>query len=554
MKAMLLLLSALIGLYVLPQIDFRQTVDLEDLTISSAEYEQMKTEREPWGEPVSFQLLFNDISLPYDKQTDLFLYSINEGEGIPENPSIQPQSDDTNTYELVFEEKALENLDIQNSETIKFMAYDDEYYKEFQLALTTLPVITINLDQPRSDDQYPILAHDTVAQFQLFDNREDIPKEERLVVSRTKVRLRGATSLAYPQKQMRLNLRDISIGGAEKNNHLDLLGMREDDDWILYAPYSDPEKIRNTFSTNLWYNTSAHNNDKGIANGTEGKFVEVFIDNKYWGIYTLMYPIDTKQLELSFSEESPLESDFYYRKNGNIPLDNQAFLNSGNVLTASGVEIRFPDEPINDSSQWSPFMEHADMITASEDKKDEVRKYLSSRLDLNNQIDYFLFYTLAQAHDNDTKNRNYIAYWEEESHHMLESPWDLDLTWGNKWQSHLPLNVSVVGTSDENPLLFPSAVTKALEFGMSDVTDQLMNRYSELRQTMWSEENLIGVLNEYENQIYGSGAAERDKNRWPESNHAADASALKQYVQERLVHMDRFIYEEIGGEVEHAGE
>ena len=69
---------------------------------------------------------------------------------------------------------------------------------------------------------------------------------------------------------------------------------RIDDDWILTSMYSDYEKIRNVFSMNLWHEISELSN--------EYRYVEVYINNNYHGLYALTYPIDNKTFKLKKDE------------------------------------------------------------------------------------------------------------------------------------------------------------------------------------------------------------------------------------------------------------
>ena len=48
----------------------------------------------------------------------------------------------------------------------------------------------------------------------------------------------------------KISLKQVSLGGNIRNNHVSL-GMEQDDDWILCAAYNDPERMRNTFSVYL---------------------------------------------------------------------------------------------------------------------------------------------------------------------------------------------------------------------------------------------------------------------------------------------------------------
>lgn len=89
------------------------------------------------------------------------------------------------------------------------------------------------------------------------------------------IEVRGTSSQMFPQKQYRLETRD-SLG-----NNLDtaLLGMPSDNDWILYAPYTDKSFMRNRLTYKL-------GKDLGMYN-PRGQFCEVFINSEYKGVYEL---------------------------------------------------------------------------------------------------------------------------------------------------------------------------------------------------------------------------------------------------------------------------
>ena len=64
--------------------------------------------------------------------------------------------------------------------------------------------------------------------------------------------------------------------------------MRSDNKWILNALYSDTSKIREMMAVGLWNEISPE------LQGTRIKYVEVFVNGFYRGIYGLMEPIDKK--------------------------------------------------------------------------------------------------------------------------------------------------------------------------------------------------------------------------------------------------------------------
>ena len=174
----------------------------------------------------------------------------------------------------------------------RLAAYNDSFYHEYALVCTTLPLMNIESDTQVGDEDVPV--HMT-----LFDNRKGAA--QRLTQSDGDMHIRGGSTRTYPKKGYKLSLTKESLGNNVRLNKVSLLGMRQDDDWILYAAYNDPEKIRNVFSSVLWKNTCAMDNAFGIDNGMEYRYVELFLNGEYWGLYALGYPIDDLQLSIDTS-------------------------------------------------------------------------------------------------------------------------------------------------------------------------------------------------------------------------------------------------------------
>ncbi len=90
------------------------------------------------------------------------------------------------------------------------------------------------------------------------------------------IEIRGSSSQMFPKKQFGFETRD------DMNEDLDvsLLGFPEEEDWILYAPYSDKTLFRNV----LIYDLSR---DMGRY-ASRVQFVDVYINDSYNGVYVLM--------------------------------------------------------------------------------------------------------------------------------------------------------------------------------------------------------------------------------------------------------------------------
>jgi CotH kinase protein len=89
------------------------------------------------------------------------------------------------------------------------------------------------------------------------------------------IEVRGQASQRFPKKQFDLELRDAQGDGRDTG----LLGLPEDDDWILYAAYNDGSLLRNVVA----YRTAR---ELGRY-ASRHRFVEVVLNGAYWGVYVL---------------------------------------------------------------------------------------------------------------------------------------------------------------------------------------------------------------------------------------------------------------------------
>ena len=71
-----------------------------------------------------------------------------------------------------------------------------------------------------------------------------------------------------------------------ENNNVELLGMPEENDWVLYAPWQDKTMLRNVLAYQL-------SNEIGKY-APRTKFIELFLNDEYKGVYVLMEKIKRK--------------------------------------------------------------------------------------------------------------------------------------------------------------------------------------------------------------------------------------------------------------------
>ena len=154
---------------------------------------------------------------------------------------------------------------------IAFAAKSDFETLKESLDINSLPLIniTVNINSVNKDSY--VKGTVEIADFQRRN-----PDSQFTATYSCQVKYRGATSINYTKKSFSVKLID-SIG-----NELDseILGLRDDNSWILDAMAIDRIRMRNRVCFDLWnqlsktpYATKFDN-----RNGTVGMFVEVFIN------------------------------------------------------------------------------------------------------------------------------------------------------------------------------------------------------------------------------------------------------------------------------------
>ena len=393
----------------------------------------------------------------------------------------------------------------------------DRYYFESKLVFTPLPVLHITgVEGKIRSDYVPV-------RITLYDNSG---KEVRTVSSGAKIRIRGKSSRSYKKKNYRIQLLTES-GGKNKE---DLLGLRKDDDWVLYAAYNDPEKIRNVFSSNLWFTSCARSNPYGVTAGMEYRFLELFQDNRYQGLYALGFPIDDRQFKSGSGKCSGLFEVSYHEG-----VEADAELNDEPL---PGYDLKTKD--CDEKALWRRLRETFRTANTA-DSPSEVWECI----DRGSAIDIFLFCGLTQAVDTANKNtfRNmYLALMDDGR--MLYMPWDLDQTFGAAWVGKKEKNKTATYSMKPsyNVTMKQNPVYRFL--GADGMREAVRERYRLLRRNEWSEESISAALDEYERLIYGSGAYEREKERWPDGTYSEEDVRLdrfREYVIQRLSFMDAWV-------------
>jgi len=103
------------------------------------------------------------------------------------------------------------------------------------------------------------------------------------------IEYRGSSSMGFPKKNMGFETRNADGTNAD----VALLGLPEENDWVLHGPYSDKTLIRNYLAYNLALSMGKY--------APRTKMCEVYINSVYQGLYILVEKIkrDKNRVDLA---------------------------------------------------------------------------------------------------------------------------------------------------------------------------------------------------------------------------------------------------------------
>ena len=508
------------------------------LYLSDKQFEAISTSGNISDSVLTTEIYFNDQLLLYDSIDNTFYYSLIENDPLAYTPVVELANPD---IKVAAYGAAISDDVIASNTPITLLLMEGNTVSISNLICTTLPIMNIDISQEDInslglDDTYDILS-DTASSVYLYDNRADFDGINRTTIVDSKIRRRGQTNAVYPTKGYRLTLladKTQPDGDREKVN---ILGLREDDDWILYTAYKDYEKVRNVFSMNLWHDSVTKDNEWNVANSTEYKYLELFINNHYHGLYAICYPLDKKQFDIQDGESLFKKMDWTHSEQYTA-LEYQEYANG------DGGDYLLPGYSLKEGTtdDYNDLLKLYVNMTYSTDS--QVVRMTS---DVTNSIDLWLFFKLTQSVDSiaDAGVKNmYVAIKNSssgiEGQKLLFSPWDMDQTWRHVADGS---DGQYADPAYDLPIEW-GTVFNLMRTGDETISADIKYRYEYLRSTAWSNESILASLDEYEADIYSSGAFLRTQTRWPEGNYNDSYYRLtefKDYVIKRLEYMDEYI-------------
>jgi len=489
-----------------------------------------------WSIVTDGQILINGVPAHYDSLTHTFLYSIpvdSWGEDFKAQVTIADTSHWTNM--------TIEGQTIDSPIIFQNVGRDTEYtilaatppsdlstetlsYEEAILRFTYLPIISFN--GTFSNTPTPSILSVHVPDGTFLQQSCDI-----------KWRGSSTNKLSIHKHSYKIKLLDLQ---GNKVNY-PLLGLRNDNSWVLDAATIDLFRFRNIVAADLWNSFAAlpyyASQEKNIHTATRGELVELFINQTYQGIYTLCEPIDRKQMKLKkFDLDSGTIHGGLWKSVGWNTFWDIPEMYDNTQPTWGKVELKYPKISDLCPSDYSTLYNAMCFLHFATDQ--EFIKHIADYIDLPVFIDYYLFVNLLNAFDLCGKNIYWAVYDREISNRITPAMWDMDCTAGQNY-TNSPLRPDYV--SYDTSLLSPTYISdKLLLLNPDNYYQRLQERYIQLRQHQFSLENLSSLYNNYYNKVYECGASRREEDRWSYdsdiSGQSLDLKAELHYILNWLEH------------------
>jgi hypothetical protein len=366
------------------------------------------------------------------------------------------------------------------------------------------------------------------------------------------IEIRGQSSQSFPKKSYSFETRD-QTGEDVK---VSLMGMPEESDWVLYAPYSDKTLLRNALTYHL---------GSRLGNWQPRfMFCEVYLNGSYIGIYQLTEKIKRDKNRVNIAKLNPQDISGDAITGGYIlKVDKTTGLSSSEYFN-NIPDIRYLNTRVH---AWT--WDYPDPGEMSAEQKNWIKNYIKT---VENTINGFSFANPAAGYSkyidvpsfidfqimnelpNNVDAYRFSAYFfkdrDSREGKLKAGPlWDFDLGYGNV--NYSPENLAVdqwdfnkIGPETRNCLHWWARMMQDPEYVLA-----VKKRWSFLRKEILSTDSIMNYIDE---QVLLLGdAVDRNFTKWPilgtyiwpnsavRQTYSAEIRYLKDWTLGRLSWMDR---------------
>lgn len=526
--------------------------------LTAEQYTEIKKTRKDVTPDEPVDVLVNGTKALYEKERGVYFYSITDDDAW-ETLTLTVGEYDT-AYVTDFEKETKAEFLATNRDVLA-LAYNKEEYIRLSLVFTTMPLLSVttqtlpeNLryeddgedyevrkdedgedipydpyEAPPEDIDKPIGEYNTFVNVTLLDPHAAEHGYENGFTSIARAHIRGRSSRKYPKNSYKLELLE-EVDGVLVERDMPLLGMRKDGDWNLNGMYSEPSKVRDKVSADIWLAITADRQYPGVSSGYRCEYIEVLVNGLYHGLYLMTERIDRKQVGLT-------NEDIMYFSEGDLGKHFTDFLNcdDNDDMEISGYTLKWPKQRSAPYEEWVPFGELVKAMPAMPSNFNTS----PFSVDVNSLADYEVFIQAVCGVDNVIQNTYYIARKQENGQYEFSFvPWDLDQTFGVRWSGEEPLLTYVDPYSAEMNLNHFWVCRGMTYRNTENYPSVVKDRYNALRETVISNDAMKTMVEEAFATVQGSGAWMRNKSRWPDGGYDNNPYTITDFIDRRMGYLD----------------
>lgn len=238
------------------------------------------------------------------------------------------------------------------------------------------------------------------------------------------IELRGSSSLFFDKKSYSVETR-LSNGD---NNNVSLLGMPEENDWVLYGPFSDKSLMRNVLSFHIGRSMGRY--------APRTRWCELLINGEYQGVYVLMEKIKRDNDRVDIARLRPEDTEGDQLTGGyifSVDRDEQGPSSGWDSPYTDAVFYKYQDPDYDEllPVQKNYIRNHFTAFETAMDQNPSATTY-NQYLDIPSFVDYWIATEIFKHIDN--FKLSFYMYKRKDSNggKIHFGPlWDLNLAYGN---------------------------------------------------------------------------------------------------------------------------
>ncbi|MCD8289037.1 MAG: CotH kinase family protein [Prevotella sp.] len=376
-----------------------------------------------------------------------------------------------------------------------------------------------------------------------------------------KAKYRGRLTNNSNRHKHNFHIKLLNDAGNKLNTSL--LGLRKDNSYLLDAGQIDLGRIRNHVANEIWRDMGGKPYYAGSVSGAKSyvdcEFAELFINNEYFGLYSLTEAIDRKQMKLMEYEDDVdiIHGELIKTSGYNLTTmwgtpelpDNQ----SG---TWGDFEMKYPEIDDVCPTDWTPL--YAAICFVNESSSSGFANDVDKYFDFPMLVDYYIFNAVLASTDH-AGNNNMWAFYDIQQTQPMATPaiWDFDTTLGQTWDEEDIHSSTAPETGDFSDVTDAASLYlfyRLLNDDAAEFLDEVSRRYWELRPAVFSADSLAARFNGYFDMLRASGTLAREEARWSGDtdisglplDFAYEQAYIDDFIRRHIAYLDGLFASEAG--------